>query len=110
MFTNFISRILANERGPVVNRQASTTSDVIENSGTPHISGSEKYEKDIESLRVKYGDSFQTGLCIEISLKEILELCPRDRHRKDAYHGLVSFLKNKRGITLNIKSQKTKKL
>lgn len=110
MFANFISRILAAEQGSAVNRQASSMSDVIENSGTSHLSNSEKYKKDIEALRIKYGDLFQTGLCIEIPLKEILELCPRDRHRKDAYHGLVSFLKNKRGITLNIKSQKTKKL
>lgn len=55
MFANFISRILAAEQGSAVNRQASTMSDVIENSGTLHISDFEKYEKDIEALRVKYG-------------------------------------------------------
>ena len=108
MFEDFISRILGTEPGFVSNRQDSTTPDVIENGSTPHKPIPEKYRKDIESLRDKYGDSFLTGFCIEITLKELLELCPRERHRKDAYHGLISYLKNNQGITLTIKSQKSK--
>ena len=53
-------------------------------------------------------ENFKTGLCIEITLKELLEICPRERKRTDAYTGLISFLKGKMGITLNIKSQKSK--
>lgn len=108
MFEDLISRILGTEPGFVSNRQESTTPDVIENSSTPHKPIPEKYRKDIESLRDKYGDSFLTGFCIEITLKELLELCPRERHRKDAYHGLISYLKNNQGIILTIKSQKSK--
>lgn len=108
MFEVFISRILGAEPGFVSNRQESTTPDVIESGSTPHKPIPEKYRKDIESLRDKYGDSFLTGFCIEITLKELLELCPRERHRKDAYHGLISYLKNNQGITLTIKSQKSK--
>ena len=108
MFTDIINRILEAERDFVSNRQESTTPDVIENSSTPHKPIPEKYRKDIESLRDKYGDSFLTGFCIEITLKELLELCPRERHRKDAYHGLISYLRNNLGITLTIKSQKSK--
>lgn len=108
MFEDFISRILGTEPGFVSNRQESTTPDVIENGSTPHKPIPEKYKKDIESLRDRYEDSFSTGFCIEITLKELLELCPRERHRKDAYHGLISYLKNNQGITLTIKSQKSK--
>lgn len=108
MFEYFISRILGIEPGFVSNRQESTTPDVIENGSTPHKPIPEKYRKDIEALQDKYGDSFLTGFCIEITLKELLELCPRERHRKDAYHGLISYLKNNQGITLAIKSQKSK--
>lgn len=108
MFEALISRILGAEPGFVSNRQESTTPDVIENGSTPHKPIPEKYKKDIESLRDRYGDSFSTGFCIEITLKELLELCPRERHRKDAYHGLISYLKNNQGITLTIKSQKSK--
>ena len=108
MLNTLIFRILETEPSFVSIRQESTTPDVIENCSTPHKPSLEKYRKDIEALQGRYGDSFSTGFCIEIPLKELLELCPRERHRKDAYHGLVSYLKNNLGITLTIKSQKTK--
>ena len=93
MFEDLIFRILEAELGFVSNRQESATPDVIENCSTPHKPSPEKYRKDIEAFQERYGDSFSTGFCIEIPLKELLELCPRERHRKDAYHGLVSYLK-----------------
>ena len=108
MFNTLIFRILGTELGFVSNRQESAAPDVIENCSTPHKPSPEKYRKDIEALQDRYGNSFSTGFCIEIPLKELLDLCPRERHRKDAYHGLVSYLKNNLGITLTIKSQKTK--
>lgn len=84
-----------------------TTPGVIEKSSSIAKPIPEKYEKDIEALRKKYRENFKTGLCIEITLKELLEICPRERKRTDAYTGLISFLKGKMGITLIIKSQKT---
>ena len=75
--------------------------DVIEKTDT-------KYKRDIEALQDKYGDSFLNGFCIEITLRELLEICPRERKRTDAYHGLVSSLSKELGITLIIKSKKTK--
>lgn len=84
-----------------------TTPGVIEKSSSIAKPIPKKYEKDIEALRKKYGENFKTGLCIEITLKELLEICPRERRRTDAYTGLISFLKSKMGITLNIKSQKS---
>ena len=86
-----------------------TTPDVIEKSSTIAQPILEKYKKDVEALRKKYGENFKTGLCIEVTLKELLEICPRERRRTDAYTGLISFLKGKMGITLNIKSQKSKR-
>lgn len=85
-----------------------TTPGVIEKSSSIAKPIPEKYEKDVEALRKKYGENFKTGLCIEVTLKELLEICPRERRRTDAYTGLISFLKAKLGITLNIKSQKSK--
>ena len=83
-------------------RESDVCPDVSEKTNT-------KYKKDIEALREKYGENFNTGLCIEITLKELLEICPRERKRTDAYTGLISFLKAKLGITLIIKSQKSKR-
>ena len=85
-----------------------TTPDVTEKSSTIAKPIPEKYEKDIEALRKRYGENFKTGLCIEITLKELLEICPRERRRTDAYTGLVSCLSKELGITLIIKSQKSR--
>lgn len=109
MFDEFINRILGTEKVFVTNRQEEvTTPDVIEKSSTIAKPIPEKYKKDIEALQARYGDSFSTGLCINLTLKEALEIIPRERLRVDAYSGLISFLKGKMGITLNIKSQKSK--
>lgn len=68
----------------------------------------EKYCTDIEALKQKYGVEFKSGLCIELPLKEIINICPRTRRRVDAYFGLVGYLKSEYGITLKITSNKTK--
>lgn len=107
MFTQIMNRILGTERGLGSNRQEDTTPDVIEeSSNSPRIP--KKYREDIEALQAYFGDSFKTGLCIKINLQELLELCPRERKRIDAYRGLVSCLEKNWGIELKIISQKTK--
>lgn len=68
----------------------------------------EKYDSDIEALKQKYGVEFKSRLCIELPLKEIINICPRTRRRVDAYFGLVSYLKSEYGVTLKITSNKTK--
>lgn len=105
MLKEYLKRILGSERGLDSNRQDSTTPDVIIKKSSIIT---KKYKDDIEALQSKYGDAFKTGLCIRISLKEILELCPRERRRIDAYRGLVSYLEKNQGIELIITSQKTK--
>ncbi len=94
MFIDFISRILGAEKVSVSNR--------LENA-IP-----EKYRKDVALLQSKYGDAFKTGFCIILTLQEALSIMPRDRKRVDSYAGLISYLKREQGITLTIKSQKTK--
>ena len=51
------------------------------------------------------GHPIVSGSCINITLQELLKICPRKRRRKDAFQGLQKTL-NKMGVTLNIKSQK----
>lgn len=108
MLESLISRILGAEKVSALNRQEEvTTPDVTEKSSIVKPIP-EKYKKDIGALREQYGDFFSAGFCIEVTLKELLEICPRERHRKDAYHGLASYLSKELGITLIIKSQKSK--
>ena len=109
MFTEYINRILESERDFGSNRQEEvTTPDVIEKSSIIDKTIPEKYKKDIEALRDMYGENFKTGLCINITLQEALMIIPKERARVDAFRGLISFLKGKMGIELNIKSQKSK--
>ena len=79
--------------------------DVSEKTGSRH---NEKYEQDITALKEKFGNSFITGLCIKITLKEALGMMPRNRKKVDAYDRLTRYLQNEFGITLTIYSQKTK--
>lgn len=113
MFTDIINRILEAERDFGSNRQENKNEaepDVIEEKTAEIQEGikiPKKYQDDIEALREMYGENFKTGFCINLTLKQALEIMPRERLRVDAFRGLISFLA-KMGITLNITSQKTK--
>ena len=50
----------------------------------------------------------KSGTCIDITLQELLHIIPRKRRRVDAYRGLQRALSERRGVTLRIKSNKTK--
>ena len=111
MFTDFINRILGAERRPSVSNRLENNaapSVIVKKGSSPKQPIPEKYKKDIEALQSKYGDAFKTGFCINLTLQEALSLMPRDRKRVDSYAGLISYLKKEQGITLTIKSQKTK--
>lgn len=78
---------------------------------TPQINSSvsaltERFKTDIDAIESHYGKLYD-GQTIETTLQELLPVAPRNRKRIEAYNGLVSELK-KRGVTLNIKSRKTK--
>ena len=85
-------------------RQETTLAPVV----TAKASRSERYESDIRAVTKKWGE-LRPGLCIETTLQELLAIAPRHRPRIDAYNGLVSELWFKYGVTLTIKSRKTKK-
>lgn len=110
MFTDFINRILGAEPRPSVSNRLENAepSVIVKKDSSPKQPIPEKYRKDVALLRSKYGDAFKTGFCIILTLQEALSIMPRDRKRVDSYAGLISYLKREQGITLTIKSQKTK--
>lgn len=65
-----------------------------------------KYQRDIDNLAIRYGALYR-GQIIDVSLQEILIICPRRRPRIEAYQGLVNELQ-RMGIKLRITSRKTK--
>ena len=108
MFKEFINQLLGVEREPIPNRQDTFTAPDVTEKAVSSKPIPEKYQRDIEALRQKYGDAFKTGLCINLTLQEALSIIHRERKRIDAYSGLVSYLKRELGITLTITSQKSK--
>lgn len=108
MFENLINKILGLEREPIPNRQDTFTVPDVTEKAVSSEPIPEKYQRDIEALRQKYGDAFKTGLCINLTLQEALSIMHRERRRIDSYSGLVSYLKKEWDITLTITSQKTK--
>lgn len=108
MFENLINKILGLEREPIPNRQDTCTAPDVTEKAVSSEPVPEKYQRDIEALRQKYGDAFKTGFCINLTLQEALSIMPRERRRIDSYRGLQSYLKKDWNITLTIKSQKTK--
>lgn len=64
------------------------------------------YANEIKKLEAKYGPLIE-GQHLTVQLQDLLALVPRARRRIDAYNGLVKELAN-RGVTLTIKSRKTK--
>ena len=108
MFENLINKILGVEREPMPNRQETVTAPDVTEKAVSSKPIPEKYQRDIEALRQKYGDAFKTGLCINLTLQEALSIMHRERRRIDSYSGLVSYLKKEWNITLTITSQKTK--
>ena len=112
MFIDFISRILGAEKVSVSNRLENDAepSVIVKKDSNKTITKPipEKYRKDVALLRSKYRDDLKTGFCIILALQEALSIMPRDRKRVDSYAGLISYLKREQGITLTIKSQKTK--
>ena len=59
-----------------------------------------KYDADIDSLGKVYGEIKDRD--IEIPLKTLLVICPRNRRRSDAYKGLIRYLSETRNVNLTI--------
>ena len=74
------------------------------------VQSESKYAGDIKRLEDALfdGHPLVRGSCINITLQELLKICPRKRRRKDSFQGLQKSL-NKMGVTLNIKSRKNEK-
>ena len=65
-------------------------------------------DDDIKSLEEKFGP-LDRSRQINLTLQEILKICPRSRKRTDSYRKLVSELDKRFGIKLIITSRKGRK-
>ena len=72
------------------------------------------FEDDLANLKARYPDLGvallnKTPYRIEMTLAEIVQVCPRNRQRIDSYDRLKRYLLTK-GVELIVNSQKTKKI
>lgn len=110
MIIHELSRKFEDTLGVSSERQVGVDPDVIEKinscENVRRVVIPEKFKKDIEALERYIDSSLTSGVCITVTLQELLCICPRERRRKDAYNPLVNFLKEEMNITLTINSQK----
>lgn len=100
-----LSRILLGENDNFLHESVMVNRDepIIETQEKPCAPPSSKFDEDIKAPRKYVGESdFQTGLTIEITLAELLDIVPRQRRRTDAYTTLIKHLKNEFEIELKI--------
>ncbi|MBQ5495905.1 MAG: hypothetical protein IIT76_12050 [Prevotella sp.] len=83
MFKTIIT-LLNGDRETTSNRQ-SATADVIAESSTIEIKIPQKFKADVETLMKLYPSAFENKHGIVMTLKEAVEIIPRDRERTDSF-------------------------
>ena len=86
MFKTIIT-LLNGDREITSNRQSSAT-DVIDESSTKEIKIPQKFKADVETLMKLYPSAFENKHGIVMTLKEAIEIIPRERVRTDSYKAL----------------------
>ena len=111
LLQSMFSTMVGAWRGPSADMRAAiikAQDDKNVNSAPPTV-GDDSYAGDIRNLEVALfeGRPLESGSSINITLQNLLQICPRNRRRIDAYRGLVKELAS-RGISLTITSNKTR--
>ena len=66
-----------------------------------------QFRDDVVNLKAFVGEeNWIPGLTIELELKELLSICPRERKRSDAFKKLIAYLKDEQEIIVKIKTKK----
>ena len=105
MFKTIIT-LLNGDRETTSNRQSATATDVIDESSTIEIKIPQKFKADVETLMNLYPSAFENKHGIVMTLKEAVEIIPRDRVRTDSYKALQEWLLANTGVKLSVRSRK----
>lgn len=109
MLLTIINEALCGERqyGP---QQTSTQKEMPQNDCKAGLVAAvivpDEFKSDIENLKAHVGARhWKSGLKITLSLQELLQICPRERRRSDAYGKLIKYLADEWEIILKIKKR-----
>lgn len=81
---------------PVVSESVISASPIRKGTTTDLVGDIKRLE-----MALYGGHPMEEGFCIDISLQDLLKICPRSRHRSDAFRTLIKALAE-RGVTLKI--------
>ncbi len=87
---------------PIITEADPTTDSIIETT-IPALS----IEEEIQVLAHHFG-GLASGMKLEIELRELLNICPRNRRKADSYYQLKKHLKDDYGVELIITSRTSK--
>lgn len=104
MFKTIIT-LLNGDRESTSNRQSAAT-DVIAKDSTIEFKIPQKFKADVETLMNLYPSAFENKHGIVMTLKEAIEIIPRERARTDSYKALQEWLLSNTGVKLSVRSRK----
>lgn len=104
MFKTIIT-LLNGDRETTSNREPAAT-HVIAKDSTKEIKIPQKFKADVETLMNLYPSAFENKHGIVMTLKEAVEIIPRDRVRTDSYKALQEWLLANMGVKLSVCSRK----
>ena len=105
MFRTIIT-LLNGDREVTSNRQSTAATDVIAKDSTIEFKIPQKFKADVETLMNLYPSAFENKHGIVMTLKEAIEIIPRERARTDSYKALQEWLLANTGVKLSVRSQK----
>ena len=107
-FVNLFRFFTSDSIEPEVGQQKAATKEVDPSSGVKKAAiqndVDQPFQGDIRNLVDHFG-ALQNGKIVEVGLQELLQICPRNRRKSDAYRGLISYLQKEIGVTLTIKNR-----
>ena len=110
MITNILNRLFSSDRK--LEQKTSASIEVLAGDETkeePAAILESKYDDPEIAIVDKYFGPLAEGIVIEASLSDMLQILPRQRHKSDAYKGLVGRLKAL-GVQLKVASKYQSKI
>jgi len=107
MIKELMSSLFGSGKTDIKTEPIITEADSVKDSNSETPIPQLSVEEEIEVLAAHIG-GIASGMTIEIELRELLNICPRNRKKADSYYQLKKHLKDDYGVELIITSRTSK--
>ena len=107
MIKELMSSLFGSGKTDIKTEPIITEADSVKDSNSETPIPQLSVEEEIEVLAAHIG-GIASGMTIEIELRELLNICPRNRKKADSYYQLKKHLKDDYGVELIITSRTAK--